>query len=540
MSDKPSEATDGLIDALVIGGGHNGLINAAYLAKAGLKTLVLESRPFVGGAAITEELRPGFKFTTFSYAISLLRPEITQDLSLVDHGLMILPLIRTFQPGYAGNYLLLGPDGDENYHEIARHSAADAEAYRDLSLLIKRTCFALKPLMDSIPPNRKGNTAEDQAHLEKFESYIAGLAPDIRAILDRFANSTAADILDEYFETDLLKAMLSTSGIIGSRVSPRTKGSGLVWLFHKMGEYDGVFGEWGFHKAGNGGFTQVLARAVAALGGTIRTNAPVASLLYENGEVFGVRLANGEEINAKIVVSSLDPRRTFNQLVRPVDLPQDLVDAINQYEFWGVASKVNFALHDLPKFPGLENRSDIYMGFTNICPTIDYIEEAYADCLAGRFSRRPFMDCCVQSTLDPDMSPAGKHVMSCFVMYTPYRLANGDWTTERKNLGDTVEDTLDEFFPGFRNLVIQREVVTPDEIERCTGLTEGDIFGGALDVKQMFFKRPAEGWNQYRTPIAGYYQCGSGTHPGGAVTGGPGKLAAQQILADLSKSRNAS
>ena len=519
-------------DAIIVGAGHNGLVNAAYLAKAGLKTLLLERRPFVGGATITEELVPGFHFTTFSYAISLLRPDIVQDLNLAEHGLMILPLSNTFQPGFNGQYLFLGPDSDTNFHEIARHSAADAEAYRELSHLIHRVCFALKPWMDRIPPNRLSSDPRDLEALEELKSYMGNLEPDVQQLLKKFINCSAAEILDEYFENDLVKSMIASSGIIGSKLSPISKGSGIVWLVHKLGEYDGEFGDWGFHKGGNGGFTQVLKRAVESFGGEIKTDAGVKKVNYTDGVATGVTLLDDSTIDARIVVSALDPRNTFLRLVNPDDLPRELVSAIEKYKFQGTASKVNFALSGLPEFPGLEGREDIFAGFTNVGPSIEYLKEAFADCLAGRFSRRPFLDCCIQSTIDPDMSPPGSHVMSCFVMYTPYQLAEGDWDSQRENLGDTVQETLEEFFPGFSQLVLHREVVTPLDIERTVGLSEGNIFAGEMFTEQLFLDRPAAGWNQYRTPISGYYQCGSGTHPGGCVTGGPGKLAAKQILSD--------
>ena len=519
-------------DAIVIGGGHNGLINAAYLAKAGLKTLVLERRSLVGGAAITEELIPGFKFTTFSYAISLLRPDIVQDLELAKHGLMILPLVNTFQPGFDGEYLLLGADSDANYHEICRHSVDDGEGYKELGHLINRLCFALKPWMDRIPPNRLGTNPSDIAEMAEWNAFLEGMEPDIRDLFQRFCRCSAAEILDDYIESDLVKSMIASSGIIGSRCSPKSKESGLVWLFHKLGETDGLQGEWGFHKGGNGGFTQVLAKSLQAFGGEIRTDAEVETVIYRDGVASGVRLADGTEFLADTVVSALDPRQTFKRLVDPGDLPEDLVEAISGYKFQGTAAKVNFALSDIPAFPGLENREDIYAGFTNIGPSMEYLEEAFADCQAGRFSRRPFLDCCVQSTLDPDMTPFGKHIMSCFVMYAPYHLKHSDWDAERENLGDTVQATLEEFFPGFGKLILHREVVTPLDIERLVGLSEGNIFAGELFLEQLFLDRPAPGWNQYRTPISGYYQCGSGTHPGGCVMGGPGKLAARQILND--------
>jgi phytoene dehydrogenase-like protein len=521
-------------DAIVVGAGHNGLVNAAYLAKAGLRTVVLERRHLVGGAAITEELLPGFHFTTFSYALSLLRPDIVHDLRLVEHGLMSMPLNNTFQPGLDGEYLLLGSDGDANYHELARHSVQDAEAARDLDHIVKRVTRAVRPWFDRMPPNSLSSDPQDLAAMAELREHRDALDPEVRAMLERFATSSAAEILDDYFENELVKAMYASSGIIGSMCGPRSVESGLVWLFHKMGDYDGVPGGWGFHKGGNGGFTQVLARAVESFGGTIRLNAGVRRLLYDGGRAEGVELEDGTTIRAGLVVSALDPRQTFARLVDPADLPEDLVRHIEGFKFQGTAAKVNFALSDVPTFPALGRREDIFRGFTNLGPSIDYLEEAFADCRAGRFSRRPFLDCCVQSTIDPDMTPAGKHVMSCFVMYAPYHLAEGDWEAERDNLGDTVQETVEAFFPGFGDLVLHREVVTPADIERVVGLSEGNIFAGELFESQLFFNRPAPGWNQYRTPIDGYYQCGSGTHPGGCVTGAPGKLAARRILGDRS------
>ena len=527
-----SESAPRSYDAIVIGAGHNGLVHASYLARAGMRTLLLEQRHVVGGAAITEELVPGYHFTTFSYAISLLRPEIVDDLGLVEHGLMVLPLAHPFHPGLAGEYLSLGPDADANYHEIARFSAEDAEAARDLDHLIARLCIALKPWMDRIPPNVRSDDPADVEALAELRAFMEGLDPEVRALGERFASCSAAEILDATFEHDLVKSLYASSGIIGSMVSPRDRESGLVWLFHKMGEYDGSPGSWGFHKGGNGGFTQVLARACEALGGEIQTGARVKRVLHGGGAVTGVELEDGQRIDAPVVVSALDPRQTFTRLVDPADMPADLIEHLEGYKYQGSASKVNFALSDLPTFPGLEGKPDLFRGFTNLGPSIDYLHQAFTEAKEGRFSRRPFLDCCIQSTVDPGMSPPGKHVMSCFVMYTPYRLAEGTWDDQRDALGDTVQETLEEFFPGFSELVLHREVVTPLDIERTVGLSEGNIFAGELFDSQLFLSRPAPGWNQYRTPISGYYQCGSGTHPGGCVSGGPGMLAARQVLRD--------
>ncbi len=520
-------------DAIVIGGGHNGLVNANYLAKAGLNTLVLEARHLIGGAAITEELLPGYKFTTFSYALSLLRPDIVQDLDLVAHGLMVLPMPNDFHVNYGGVGLRMNADAGHNYHAVAEHSIHDAEAMDDFFHMVDRVCHAMKPLMDSIPPNTVSDAAADREYLAQFNDYLDSLDDDLKAQLERFWTGSMTEILDEYFESDFLKGYFSSSSIIGSMCSPSTPGSALVYLFHKMGEYDGEFGSWGFHKGGNGGFTQVLARAFEAKGGTIRLDSRVSHVKREGDTATGVVLEDGTEFNAKVVVSALDPKRTFMQLVDPATMPQDLIQHIEAYKFQGSAAKVNFALTDVPPFPGLEGNKSAFQGFLNIGPTLDYLETAFQDALEGRFSRRPFLDCCVQSTIDSDMTPAGKHVMSCFVMWAPYHLKDSDWDTERENLGDTVQQTIEEFFPGFSALVEHREVVTPLDIERIVGLSEGNIFAGELFSSQMFFNRPAPGWNQYRTPLAGYYQCGSGTHPGGCVIGGPGKLAAAQVLGDL-------
>ena len=519
-------------DAIVIGGGHNGLVNAAYLAKAGNNVLVLERRDIVGGAAVTEELYPGFNFTTFSYAISLLRPDIVADLDLVKHGMMVLPMASNFAPMENGDYLLLGADSGENYHEIARHSKRDAERFSDWGTIMDRVCQAVKPLLDEIPPNIVSDDPYELAAVARLGSHLRNQDPKVLHMLVRLLTGSAAEILDEYFESEILKATLASSGIIGTKVGPRSQGSGLVLLYHILGEVNGVLGEWGFHKGGNGGFTQAVARAALSFGVEIRTGASVSNVITKNGEAIGVALDSGEEILAETVVSSLDPRRTFLQFVDRRELPTDLVEHIENFKFQGTSAKVNFALDGVPNFPALAGQTDHYRGFINIGPTFDYLERAFDDAKYGTFSKEPFIDACLQSMIDPDMSPPGKHIMSCFVQYAPYELRDSDWDTERDNLGDAVQAVLEGHFPGFVDLILHREVVTPLDIERTVGLSEGNIFGGEFLSPQMFLFRPAPGWNQYRTPIKGYYQCGSGTHPGGCVMGAPGKLAARQIIGD--------
>ena len=531
---KPS-ASDRTYDAIVIGAGHNGMVNGAYLARAGLKTLILERRGNVGGAAITEELRPGFWFTTFSYALSLLRPQVVQDLELVKHGFMPLLMSSTFAPTEDGDYLWLGQDHGQNLKEIARHSQHDADAFSQYSHDMEMVIRALKPLLDSAPPDLFSDDPDELMALAALASRFRGMDKRTLHNTVRLLTGSAADFLDDYFESDIVKGYLASSSIIGTKVGPYSQGSGLVLLYHSMGEHDGEFGAWSFHKRGNGGFTQVLARAARSFGAEIVLESPVETVITKHGRATGVALADGTEYHATTVVSALDPRRTFLELVNPRELPSDLVEAIHRFRFQGTSSKVNFALDGLPSHPALPGRADIFRGFTNIGPSMEYIEHAYDDAKYGWYSKRPYIDCAIQSTIDADMAPPGKHVMSSFIAYTPYKLRESDWDTERQNLGDTVQATFESFFPGFGDLVLQREVVTPLDIERTVGLSEGNIFGGEFLAPQMYFFRPAPGWSQYRTPIDGYYQCGSGTHPGGCVMGAPGKLAAERILKDRAR-----
>jgi phytoene dehydrogenase-like protein len=522
-------------DAIVVGGGHNGLVNGAYLAKAGLKTLILERRHLVGGAAITEELYPGFSFTTFSYALSLLRPEIIHELELTKHGFMPLLMPSSFAPTADGDYLLMGKDKDENHHQIARHSKHDADAYDAYSHMMEQVVHAIRPLMDLIPPDITSKDPEERARMAAIGSYLADLPSRTLHNLVRLLTGSAADILEDYFESDIMQGWLASSGIIGSNVGPRSQGSGLVLLYHSFGEHDSDYGAWAFHKGGNGGFTQVLARAAESFGAEIRLESSVDRVMTREGRATGVVLEDGTEFQSKTVVSAIDPRRTFMQLVDPQELPSELVEDISRFKFQGTSAKVNFALDANPAFPGLEGRNDHLRGFINIGPSLDYLEHAFDDAKYGWYSSRPFIDGSIQSNVDPDMAPPGKAVMSNFIQYTPYQLRESDWDSERENLGDVVQARLEEVFPGFGDLVLHREVVTPLDIERTVGLTEGNIFAGEFLAPQMFFFRPAPGWNQYRTPIEGYYQCGSGTHPGGCVMGAPGRLASQQILGDLDK-----
>jgi phytoene dehydrogenase-like protein len=517
-------------DVLIVGGGHNGLACAAYLARAGRKVLVLERRERVGGAAFTDEVFPGFRFSVFSYVVSLLRPEIIRELELARHGLHILPLESTVTPLENGDYLGQWSDHDQNRRELARHSLRDAEAYDEFGQLLHRMARAVKPLLKMAPPDPASLHPRELLDVLKLGKYFRELPQEDVHALWKLLTMSAADYLDEWFENEALKGTKSASGIIGTLLGPRSPGTAYVLLHHYMGELDGVFRAWGFAKGGNGSVSDALAAAAQAHGAGIRTSAAVSRILVRGGRASGVVLENGDELSAGCVVSGADPRRTFLGLVREENLPGDFVAAIKRYRFRGSSSKVNLALAELPRFTCLPQPGPHLRGAISISPSVEYLERAYDDAKYGEISRRPYMDIVIPSMLDPSMAPPGKHVMSIFVQYAPYHL-NGGWSdTRREQLGDTVIDTLSQYAPNLKSAILHRQVVTPADIERIVGLSEGNIFQGELSLQQMFFLRPAPAWARYRTPIRGLFQCGSGTHPGGGVMGASGRNAAFEIL----------
>ena len=524
-------------DAIVVGGGHNGLVNAAYLARAGRKVLVLEARDRVGGAAVSEEVFPGFTFSVFSYVVSLLRPEIIRDLDLPSHGLHVLPLESTVTPMLNGDYLAQWGDHDQNRQELYRHSPHDADAYDEYGQLMYHMAHAVKPILAMVPPDPTSLSPRDLLGMLRFGKHMRGLGSTKFNALHKLMTMSSADFLDEWFESDPLKATKSASGIIGTFLGPRSPGTAYVLLHHYMGELDGVFRAWGFAKGGTGCISEAIAGAARKFGAEVRTDAPVARVLVRGGRAAGVVLANGDEIAANVVVSGLDPRRTFLQLLEPNDLPPDLVTTIRRFKFNGSSGKVNLALSELPRFTCLSrNGADptialrALRGAISISPGMDWVERAYDDAKYGEFSRRPYMDIVIPSMIDPSMAPPGKHVMSIFVQYAPYAL-NGGWTgAKREAFGDTVIDTISQFAPNIKTAILHRQVITPADIERITGLSEGNIFQGELSLRQLFFFRPAPAWARYRTPVSGYYQCGAGTHPGGGIMGASGRLAALEIL----------
>ena len=520
-------------DAIVVGGGHNGLVCAAYLARASKRVLVLERREQVGGAAVSEEIFPGFTYSVFSYAVSLLRPEIIRELELPRHGLHILPLQSTLTPLPNGDYFAQWSDPDQNRRELARHSPRDAEAYDEFALLMHEMARTVKPLLAIVPPDPASFAPRDLIELARLGSYLRGLGARKFHALTKLLTMSAADYLDEWFETEALKATKSASGIIGTLLGPRSPGTAYVLLHHYMGEIDGAFRAWGFAKGGNGSVSEAIAGAARAFGAEIRTQAPVARVLIDNDRAVGVVLESGEEIRAKLVVSNTDPRRTFLDFVGANHLPADFVAAVQRIRFRGSSGKVNLALSEVPNFTCLPGAGPHLRGAISISPSIAYLEQAYDEAKYGEFSRRPYLDIIIPWMIDPGMAPPGKHVMSIFVQYAPYHL-NGGWTEARRQaFGDAVVDTLAEYAPNLKSSILHRQVIPPADIERMVGLSEGNIFQGELSLQQMFFLRPVPAWARYKTPIRALYLCGASTHPGGGVSGANGRNAARQILKDL-------
>ena len=517
-------------DAIVIGGGHNGLVNAAYLARAGKKVLVLEQRHVLGGAAVTEEIIPGFKFSVFSYVVSLLRPEIIRDLDLPRHGLEILPLDGTFTPMANGDYLWRVNDHARTRRELERHSKLDAEAYEEFGKAMVQMCRFVKPILGMIPPDPASLDPRGLKKLAFLGKRFQVLPPEDKYNLIQLMTMSAADFLDQWFETDALKATMSASGIIGTFLGIRSPGTAYVLLHHYMGEIDGAFRSWGFARGGTGAISNAIGSAAREFGAEIRTEAPVARILLKNGAAQGVALESGEEIFADLVSSSVDPRLTFLKFIDSRELPADFVEEVQRYKFRGSSGKVNLALDALPEFTCLPGAGRHLRGAVSISPSTEYMERAYDQAKYGEFSRRPYIDIVVPTLTDPSLAPPGKHIMSCFVQYAPYKLSDGNWDERRDAFGDTVVDTIAQYAPNLKRIIIGRQVMTPLDIERTVGLSEGNIFQGELSLEQLFFLRPVAGWAHYHTPVQRLYMCGSATHPGGGIMGAPGRLAALEIL----------
>ena len=527
-------------DAVIIGGGHNGLISAAYLARAGLRTVVLERRHVLGGAAVTEEIVPGFRFSVASYVVSLLRPEIIRELRLPEHGLDILPLDGTFTPlpkgagahTGGGDYLWRVNDHGRTVRELRRWSLNDAEAYEEYGQLMVEMARFIKPILGHRAgrPDRPRPAAAAAAR--GLARTFGGLTERQQAVFVQLMTMSAADFLDQWFETDPLKATMSASGIIGTYQGIRSPGTAYVLLHHYMGEIDGAFRAWGIPKGGTGGVSMAIARAAEALGAEIRTEAPVARIRTRGDRATGVVLESGEEIDASVVLSSADAKVTFLDLLEPGTLDASFEQEVRRFKFRGSSGKVNLAVDRLPDFTCLPGPGEHLRGAISFSPSMDDMERAYDDAKYGHWSRKPYIDMIIPTLVDPGMAPPGKHVISCFVQYAPYKLdpSLGTWDDNREAFGDAVIDRIAEFAPNIREIIVGRQVLTPLDIERTIGLTEGNIFQGELSLEQLFFNRPVPGYARFRTPIRDLWLSGSSTHPGGGLMGANGRLAALEVL----------
>ena len=521
-------------DVIVIGSGHNGLVNACYLQKAGLNVLVLEKNDWIGGAAVSRELHPGILYSNCSYVCSLFRPEIMRDLELPKHGLQIVAIeggtVFTRDGGYLASF--------RNYHakkrELERFSVKDSEAYSRYSRDILKQCRFIQPLLMRTAPDPASFKFRDLSEMLYLLRKVNDLAASELADTVRFWTMSISDFLDEYFENDVIKASLAVSGIIGTALGPMSPGTAYVLLHHYMGEVDGSIGAWGYARGGMGAISKALTSSFRAMGGTLLNNSEVEKVDIRGARVKGVILKNGDEYLAQNVVSNADVKRTFLKLTDPEHLPPNFVKKVNNFKIRGSSGKVNIALDSMPNFPVISDNNPCLKGDIHFTDSIERMERAYDDWKMGTWSRDPFLDMMIPTLTDPTMAPPGKHFMSCFVQYCPPKVGGQNWTKENKEaFGETVIQQIADYSPGFKDKILHMEVRTPKELEEEVGLTEGNIFQGELTFDQLLFNRPIPGYAQYRSPIKGLYMCGSSTHPGGGVMGAPGRNAAVEILKDL-------
>jgi phytoene dehydrogenase-like protein len=519
-------------DAIVIGAGHNGLVTACYLARAGLRVLVLERRYTVGGACVTEETFPGFKVSTAAYVNSLFHTEIVRDLRLADYGYEVLPRSpSSFTPFPDGRSLLMGPDAELTRKEIAKFSERDAGRYPQYEAMLERVAAAVEPTLTMAPPDLRRPRPTDLRTLLSVGRAFRKLGDDMGEAVEVLTGA-ARPILDRWFESEELKGTLATDAIIGAMASPSTPGTAYVLFHHVMGEAGGARGVWGYMRGGMGGVTQALAAAARDLGADIRCNAEVASILVRDGRAVGVALTGGDEFHAPVVASNADAHVTFLRLLDRNMLPEAFVADVERISYASASLKINVALAELPSFralPGTEPGPQ-HRGTIHICPDQDYIERAFDEAKYGRPSTQPVLECTIPSVLDPTVAPPGKHLMSMFVQYAPYELHDGSWDDRGEAFADRCFDLVDDYAPNFRRAVIDRQVLTPLDLERVFNLTGGNIFQGAMTPGQLFAFRPVPGYARYRTPLRGLYLCGAATHPGGGVMGTPGFNAAREIL----------
>jgi phytoene dehydrogenase-like protein len=528
------------VDVAIIGAGHNGLVTAAYLARAGLRVVVLERRDVVGGACVTEEPWPGYKVSTLSYLCSLLQPRIIRDLELERFGYHLYPKDPAFFTAFPdGRHLFFWQDIKRTQEELARFSKRDAEVYPDYEQNLARLAEWVEKLLLTTPPNIVRRKLTDLIALGRLGlEAIRFRDPDIVHLIKIMTQSVRA-YLDERFESEEIKATLATDGVIGTNGGPSTPGTAYIMLHHVMGGATGVRGLWGFVRGGMGAISQALARSAQSRGATIRTAAPVERLLVKGGRACGVALAGGEELNARVVISNADPKVTFLKLMDQRELDPEFRLEVEKIRCEGASFKINLALDQLPDFTAYPGSSlgPHHKATIHVCPSMDYVDRAWEDAAGGRPSEHPLIEITIPTTYDDSIAPPGRHVMCIFAQYAPYRLRDAHWDSMKDEFADRCIDSIALYAPNIRDAIIHRQVISPLDMEREYGLTGGNIFHGDMTVDQLFFMRPVPGWAQYRTPIKGLYLCGSGAHPGGGVMGAPGYNAAREVLKDWRMSR---
>jgi phytoene dehydrogenase-like protein len=527
--------TSGNSRVVIVGGGHNGLVAACYLAKAGLRPLVLERRSIVGGAAVTEEFHKGFSCSTLSHATGPLLPHIMRDLELSRHGLSIIkPEVSLFAPDEDGRALCLYDDPARTRRELEKLSPHDGASYEEFHASFAQLGRVLSRLLLLTPPSIDKPSVGDLWSLGKLGKDFRGLKKKDAYRLLRWGPMAVADLAAEWFETELLRAVVAARGIFGAFAGPWSAGTSAALLLQAAAGGQAV-GPASFVRGGMGALTQALERAATAAGATVRTGADVAEIRVKEGRARSVVLRDGEEIEARAVISNADPRHTFLRLVDPTELEPDFLNKIRNYRSTGAAAKLNLALDALPDFKALKHADGAaqLQGRIHIGPSIDYLERAFDAAKYGDYSMQPYMDITIPSLTDTSLAPAGAHVMSVYVQFAPYKLKEGDWTTRRDEFADRVLKVLSDYAPDLTSKVRARQVITPLDMEQTYGLTGGHIHHGEMSLDQLFTFRPLIGWAQYRTPIEGLYLCGAGTHPGGGVTGAPGANAAREILKAL-------
>ena len=524
-------------DVVIIGGGHNGLVTAFYLAKAGFRPLVLERRAQPGGAAITEEFHPGFRCSTLAHSAGPLRPDIVCDMELEKHGLKLIKSevgVSALSPD--GRALVLYDDTTKAAQEIAKFSQKDAAKYSEFQASLEKIGKVIAEALATAPPNIDDPSKGDLWAMLKTGRAIRNLGKKDMYRLLRWGPMAVADLVAEFFETELLRATVAARGIFGTFLGPWSAGSSLVLLIRAAGDASPA-GSANFAAGGAGAITQAMAASAKAAGVEIRSNAEVAEVRVKDGAATGVVLSSGEEIAARAVISNTDPKRTLLKLVDPTHLSPDFVMKLQHYRTPGTVAKVNLALSALPEFKnagaGAPLDPGALSGRIHIGPEIDYLERAFDESKYGEFSKHPYLEVTIPSLSDPSLAPPGKHVMSIYMQYAPYKLKNGDWETSRSSLGETVVKTLAQYAPNLPELVMDGQIITPKDLEETYGLTGGHIFHGELALDQFFTMRPLLDWARYKTPIRNLYLCGSGTHPGAGLTGGSGANAAKEIAKAL-------